>query len=124
MDFLYYALSGLSSGVLGGMGMGGGTILIPILTIFLDVSQHTAQALNLLSFIPMAIIALIIHFKNHLVKFKKSLFIIVPALASCVGGCYLAKAISGETLGKFFGGFLIALAIFQTIWNIKNSSKK
>lgn len=120
MDFICFILSGLASGILGGMGMGGGTILIPILTIFMKVSQHTSQALNLLSFIPMAIVALIIHFKNHLVKFKKSLFIIVPALASCVGGCYLAKAISGDILGKCFGGFLIALAILQVVWNIKN----
>lgn len=120
MEFIYFVLSGLGSGILGGMGMGGGTILIPILTIFLKVSQHTSQALNLLSFIPMAIVALIIHFKNHLVKFKKSLFIIAPALASCVGGCYLAKAISGDLLGRFFGGFLIALAILQVVWNVKN----
>ena len=55
---------GFFAGIIGGMGMGGGTLLIPILTIFLSFEQKNAQAINLLVFIPMAIVALIIHFKN------------------------------------------------------------
>ena len=56
------------SGVLGGLGMGGGTILIPLLTIFFDVEQQQAQAINLVAFIPMAIVSLIIHIKNKRVR--------------------------------------------------------
>lgn len=57
-------VSGVAAGVLGGMGMGGGTILIPILTIFFSVEQKSAQAINLVAFIPMAIISLVIHIKT------------------------------------------------------------
>lgn len=35
-------LAGIAAGALGGMGMGGGTILIPVLTIFFDVEQKQA----------------------------------------------------------------------------------
>jgi len=42
-------LFGILSGVLGGLGMGGGTLLIPLLTIFLNFEQKLAQGINLLS---------------------------------------------------------------------------
>ena len=71
MEYVWFGVAGVLGGVLGGMGMGGGTLLIPLLTIFYKVSQHTAQAVNLISFIPMAVVALIIHIKNKLVDFNK-----------------------------------------------------
>jgi uncharacterized membrane protein YfcA len=49
--FALYILVGIIGGVLGGMGMGGGTLLIPMLGIFFGLEQHVAQAINLISFI-------------------------------------------------------------------------
>ncbi len=123
MEYLWYAVAGLIGGVLGGMGMGGGTALIPLLSIFYSVSQHTAQAVNLISFIPMAVVALIIHIKNGLVEFKRIFYIILPGLATCIVGCYLARAMSADLLKRFFGGFLVLLAIFQFIVEIRNKAK-
>ena len=122
--FVWYLVAGLFGGVLGGMGMGGGTLLIPLLTIFLRVKQHTAQAVNLIGFIPMAIVALIIHIKNKLVDFDKVLWIIIPGVISCVGGCFVSKALSGELLGRLFGGFLILLAIFQFMTEFLKKNQK
>ena len=113
MEYLFYALAGLAGGMLGGMGMGGGTVLIPLLTIRLGVPQHAAQAINLISFLPMAGVALIIHFKNGLVEYKRALFVIVPALLFALLGCFVAKNTEGELLGRIFGGFLAVLSIFQ-----------
>lgn len=56
-----FIVFGIIGGLLGGMGMGGGTLLIPLLTLGLDVPQQTAQLLNLLTFIPMSAFALIVH---------------------------------------------------------------
>lgn len=44
-------LIGLFSGIVGGMGIGGGTILIPALTIFIGTEQHIAQSVNLFFFL-------------------------------------------------------------------------
>ena len=38
IEIIYFGVAGLVSGVVAGMGMGGGTLLIPILTIFLNNS--------------------------------------------------------------------------------------
>lgn len=106
-------LSGLAAGVLGGMGMGGGTILIPVLTIFFGVGQKEAQAVNLVAFIPMAIVSLVIHVKNKRVKKDGILWIIIPAILTSVGGSFLAQALNGDVLKRVFGGFLIALSVVQ-----------
>ena len=57
-------LIGIISGIVTGMGMGGGSILILILTAFMGVNQHTAQATNLIFFIPTSISAIYVYFKN------------------------------------------------------------
>ena len=119
MELVWYGVAGVLGGVLGGMGMGGGTVLIPLLNIFYGVGQHTAQAVNLISFIPMAIVALIFHLKNKLIEFDKLLLIIVPGVIACILGCYVARAITGDLLRRCFGGFLILLSILQLILQIK-----
>ena len=124
MEILWFGISGILGGILGGMGMGGGTILIPLLGIFHGVSQHVAQAVNLLSFVPMAVVALVIHFKNKLVNWKIVWIIISSGVATCVAGCFIAKAIDGEILARLFGGFLIILSILQFVEGVKRIKKK
>ena len=63
-------LIGVISGIISGTGMGGGTILIFLLTNMLGVEQHIAQATNLVFFIPTSIIAIIINIKDQNVDLK------------------------------------------------------
>ena len=113
MKIFLLALSGVCAGILGGMGMGGGTILIPVLTVFFGVEQKDAQAINLAAFIPMAVVSLAIHLKNKRVKTKGILWIIIPAAAFSASGSLIAQAINGEVLKRIFGGFLLALSALQ-----------
>lgn len=114
--------AGALGGILGGMGMGGGTVLIPVLGIFFGIDQHVAQAVNLISFIPMAGVSLVIHLKNRLVEKKGVLIIIITGLFSCALGAYLASIICGDTLKKVFGGFLIILSLMQFISVFKSKN--
>jgi len=98
INILWLGIAGLISGVIGGMGMGGGTLLIPILTIFLGVLQKSAQSINLLVFIPMSIVAIIIHMKNQLIDFKVGIPIILSGVVFSIGGSYLASIISNNLL--------------------------
>ena len=95
------------------MGMGGGTILIPVLTIFFGAEQKQAQAINLVAFIPMAIASLIVHVKNKRVETKGILWIIIPATVLSLAGSMVAQAINGEILKRIFGGFLLLLSVAQ-----------
>ena len=113
MKIFWYIFAGIVSGILGGMGMGGGTILMPILSIFYKLNFHTVQAINLLSFIPMSLIAIIIHLKNKMINFNKIMLMIIPGILSSVVGFYLTYIIGTTISRRLFGGFLIILAIFQ-----------
>ena len=106
-------LAGLAAGALGGMGMGGGTILIPVLTIFFNVEQKQAQAISLVAFIPMAVASLIVHVKNKRVETEGVWWIIVPATVLSLVGSFVAQAINGEILKRIFGGFLLLLSVAQ-----------
>lgn len=121
MEFIWYSIAGVVGGLIGGMGMGGGTLLIPLLTIFYNVGQHTAQAINLISFIPMSVIALIIHFRNGYVETKNVIWIILAGVITCTGSCFLANVIKGDLLKRLFGAFLLILAVCQFVKNIKGS---
>ena len=108
-------LFGFLSGILGGMGMGGGTVLIPLLTIFLSFSQKTAQAFNLFSFLLMCIFALVIHFKNGLVEFKKVIPIILISLPFSFVGSYIATYIDEKILKIAFGVFLLLISLIEIV---------
>ena len=115
MSWLWYAIAGVISGVIAGMGMGGGTLLIPILTIFLSVEQRMAQGINLIVFVPMSIVTLIIHCKNKLVDFRVGIPIIISGIVASVGGSLLATVISNNSLQKLFGYFLLLVGLWQII---------
>ena len=124
MSYLWYAFAGFLGGILGGMGMGGGTVLIPLLSIFYKVSQHVSQASNLISFIPMAVVALILHLKNKLVDFKGVMWLILPGVLSCIVGCYIARGINSEVLKRIFGGFLLVLSFVQLFVLLKQNKEE
>ena len=113
MRFLVFFLAGLAGGVLGGMGMGGGTVLIPILTVFCGVPQHLAQSVNLLSFLPMSAASLRVHKKNGLLDTEGVLWMIVPATTLSVLGGLFVQSISGGALRIGFGVFLCLLSFYQ-----------
>ena len=123
MSFLLYIVVGFFSGFIGGMGMGGGTILIPALTILLGVNQHVAQATNLISFLPMAAFSLGVHKKQGLLKTQGLWNIEIPALIASVLGGLAALFIAGDALKKLFGFFLIALAVKQVTMLKKSFNK-
>lgn len=116
-------LAGVFGGIVGGMGMGGGTLTIPILTIFLSYEQLQAQGINLIAFLPMSVVALIIHAKNHLVAFKETWLLALIGSVFSLIGALVANHMSSGVLKKLFAVFLIGLAIWQLIEMIKKNKQ-
>ena len=119
-------IAGILGGVIGGMGMGGGTLTIPILTLFLSYEQLSAQGVNLIAFLPMSVIALGIHIKNHLVAYKETWGLAVIGCVFSLIGSIVANHLSNVILKKLFAIFLIGLGIWQLVEVIKahKQSKK
>lgn len=110
MSFYLYLLLGFLGGIPAGMGMGGGTVTIPLLVLVGGVEQKIAQCANLFSFLPMSLGALKMHADNGLLQTKGIIWIILPALALSALGAFVASALPSELLGKAFGVFLIGLS--------------
>ena len=72
---MFEIVIGFISGIVSGTGMGGGTILIVLLTFILGIEQHVAQATNLIFFIPTSIIAIIVNLKNKNIALKTATII-------------------------------------------------
>ena len=121
---IWEIIGGLIGGVVGGMGMGGGTLLIPILTLLAGFKQIEAQGINLISFIPMSIIALILHFKNKLVHFKETYLLAIIGAIVSLFSALLAVHINSKALKILFALFLIAIGIWQLIELIKSFKQK
>ena len=108
-------LAGILGGIVAGMGMGGGTLTIPILTIFLKYEQLRAQGVNLVAFLPMSVVALFIHIKNKLVDFKSTWLLAVVGCVFSLIGALVANHISNAILKKLFALFLIGLGVWQFV---------
>ena len=117
------ALIGFLAGIIGGMGIGGGTILIPSLIFFLGTEQHTAQSVNLISFIPTAAVAILIHLRHKNIEKKLVLKLIFLGVIGAVIGSFIAVNLNAQILKKFFAGFLLLMGLYE-IFSKKNLLKK
>lgn len=115
MIYFLYVLAGFVSGIFGGLGMGGGTVLIPILTIFFNFDQKLSQGINLFSFLVMAIFSLYIHYRNGYIKTKGIFLIIFFGVISSIGGAFLMSFLPSKILKMIFGVFLCVLSVFEFV---------
>ncbi|MGN1061992.1 MAG: TSUP family transporter [Candidatus Scatosoma sp.] len=113
MKFYLYLLLGFLGGIPAGMGMGGGTITIPLLLFFGGVPQKIAQSANLFAFLPTGACALNVHVKNGLLQKQKAVQTAPPALIAAAAGSFAALALPAPFLRKTFGLFLVLLALFS-----------
>lgn len=109
-------LVGTGLGFLSGLGTGGGSLLILWLTFAVGMDQPEARAINLMFFIPSALIACLFRWKQGKLDIKK----VLPAIIS---GCIFAGIFSWLStvwdtwlLKKLFGCLLIFTAIRELLY--------
>lgn len=109
--FILPLLIGFGTGILSAWGVGGGTLLLLCMTLFLGVDQSTAQGINLLYFLPTAGMGLIWHKKNGLLE-KDVLQQAIPlgTLAAIVAA-WVATSVDTAIFRKPFGIYLLITGI-------------
>ena len=120
---MFEVLIGVVSGIVSGTGMGGGTILIFLLTFVMGVEQRVAQATNLLFFVPTSLIAIIVNLKNKNLDIKTGIIISVFGIFGAIVGANLAIHMDVNILKKCFRIFLSAIAVNE-IYSITKKYKK
>ena len=106
-------LFGLIAGIITGLGRGGGTILILLLSVFLGQDQHVAQATNLIFFIPTSIAAIYTNLKYKNVNLKLALTVSSFGVLGAIIGATISSAINSAILKKFFAVFILIIAIYE-----------
>lgn len=107
MKWFFAFLCGAGCGVVSAWGVGGGTILLLVMTLFLGVDTRTAQGVNLLFFLPTAVSALYCHWKNGYLH-RPTLKASVPwAVAAALAGAWIATSTNVEVFRRPFGIYLL-----------------
>lgn len=118
---------GFLAGILSSMGFGGGSVLVIYLVAFAGFEALKAQGINLLYFIPTALVGLIFHIKNRQVAFKTAGTCVAFGIVGAVCGALIAQAIGKTDLLKNLFAVLILIIglreVFQKTSKRPNSSR-
>ena len=102
-DWLLPFLCGLGAAVISAWGVGGGTLLLLVMTLFLGVDQRTAQGINLLFFLPTAISALLCHWREGYLDVPTWKAAVPVAVPAALAGAWIATAVDVDLLRRPFG---------------------
>ena len=121
---IWDVVAGFFSGAIGAMGLGGGAVLLIYLALFKDMNQLRAQGINLIFFIPVALLSIIIYAVKKQIKWKTVLPLAGAGLLGAAAGFFLSGAIGDKVIAKIFGGLLCLMGIWQIISAFKVKNKK
>ena len=105
------AIVGFLSGVIASMGLGGGFVLLIWLTLFEGIAQRTAQGINLLFFLPAAVLSVIMHLRAGLINKKLVLSMIPGGILGAILGTLGSQLMGNDLLRKLYAIFLLAFGL-------------
>lgn len=113
MNYLIYIILGLVAGIFGGMlGIGGGTILIPVLVYIFGLTQHQAQGTTLAIMVPpIGLLAALRYYYSGNVKLGMAAFICIGFFVGGLIGAHFIQNVSEPLLKKLFGIFLLVISM-------------
>lgn len=115
MSIWAYALVGLLSGIAASMGFGGGMVLLIYLTAIAGIPQLTAQEVNLLFFLPIALISLIINLRSHLIDLRGLLPSLISGALFAALFSFVARFLDSSILQKGFGILVVIAGIRELL---------
>jgi uncharacterized membrane protein YfcA len=113
--------AGLAAGLLAGLfGVGGGILLVPVLTLGLGLSQLDAEATSLLAILPTVVAGTWTQQRYGNVRWRPALILGVVALAGVEAGIRVAESLPEDTLQRLFGALMLLVAV-QIAWRTRRS---
>jgi uncharacterized protein len=101
-------VGGFAAGFLSGtIGIGGGLLFVPTLTVGFRVSQAVAQGTSLVVIIPTAIVGGITHLRNGNVLVRPAMWMGGGGVVGAVIGALVAVEVPGPILARVWGAFLV-----------------
>lgn len=117
--FATSVLVGTVLGVLSGLGTGGGSLLILWLTLVQQIAGNQAKVMNLLFFLPSALVACLFRWRQGQLDIKKVLPAILAGSITAAVFAWFGARWDLEILKKIFGGLLIFTGIRELLYKPK-----
>ena len=114
-------LIGSVLGFLAGIGVGGGSLLILWLTVVLDMPHPTARSINLLFFIPSALIASFFRYRQGSLQLGKVLPAIIAGCIAAAVFSIISKSLDTTILKKLFGGLLLLTGLRELFYRARKA---
>jgi uncharacterized protein len=109
---LKLAVTGTLAGLFSGLfGVGGGTVMVPLLVLWLGYDERTATGTSLAAIVVIAAFATIAQGAYGNVDVLKGLLVGIPAVGGVVFGTWLQQRVRTETIGLLFALLMIAVAV-------------
>ena len=118
-SYLVSILIGTSLGILSGLGTGGGSLLILWLTLVLGMEQPEARSINLMFFVPSALVACLFRWKQGRLDIKKVLPAIIAGSIASGLFTFLSRSMDTVLLQKIFGGLLLLTGVRELMYKPK-----
>lgn len=111
---------GTALGFLSGLGVGGGSLLMLWLTLVLGMDPGQARGINLLFFLPSAVIACFFRWKQGVISLRE---VLPGALCGCLSTFFFSRLGANMELGllkKLFGGLLLLTGLREILYKPKS----
>jgi uncharacterized membrane protein YfcA len=92
-------------------GVGGGTVVVPLLILWFGYEEHLATGTSLAAIVVIALFAAIAHGMYGNVDVGKGILVGIPAVAGVIAGTALQQRLSGRTVSLLFAAILVVVAI-------------
>ncbi len=107
-------------GFLAGLGVGGGSLLVLWLTLIVGIDHPQARIINLMFFIPAAIITSVFRWRQGSLEFKKVIPAIIAGCLAAAAFSWLARHLELDILKKIFGGLLLFAGVRELFYKQKS----
>ena len=105
-------VGGLVAGLLSGaIGIGGGLVFVPMLTIGFRVTQTIAQGTSLAAIVPTALVGGVTHLRQGNADVQAAVWVGAAGILGAIGGALIAVHVESTVLARVFGAFYIASAL-------------
>jgi uncharacterized protein len=117
-------VGGFGAGFLSGtIGIGGGLLFVPTMTVGLRLSQAVAQGTSLVAIVPTAIVGGVTHLRRGNVLVRPAMFMGGGGALGAVIGALVAVEVPGSLLARVWGAFLVFSAYRLTVQAIRQRQK-
>jgi uncharacterized membrane protein YfcA len=111
-EWVKLAVTGTAAGLFSGLlGVGGGTVIVPLLVLWRGYDERTATGTSLAAIVVIALIGTLLQGTYGNVEVGKGLLVGIPAIGGVLAGTWIQQRVKTETIGLLFAVLLVAVAV-------------